>query len=355
MAANEPYGAVTYADPGYQSDGVKRYPIDTEAHTRAALAYFSTPANQKFYTASQVATIMRRIKAACKRFGIEVADGNGRSTGVSDVEYRITPSTVECRGSAGQLRIGGYAATFNSPSRLLGNFIETIEPTFFDEARQQGFRDVVARAEHDSRMLLGAVHSGTLRLTTDYRGLDYECDLPSSRRDVHESLGRGDYAGSSFAFVCSDDSWDYRDGTPLRILRSGSLKDVGPVTVPAYPSTTTALRSLARHVDAPYETVEMYSNSGELRRFFTRSDRPSPRRRTAAQAKVYINGRRWGYLPGPARSGSPRTMNWRQAKMRVLAMRPYDPIVVPSADHHVRHRNRQRLLNLRLKRILGGW
>ena len=36
MAANEPYGAVTYADPGYQSDGVKRYPIDTEAHTRAA-------------------------------------------------------------------------------------------------------------------------------------------------------------------------------------------------------------------------------------------------------------------------------------------------------------------------------
>lgn len=32
----EPYGSVAYADPGYQSDGKKRYPIDTEAHIRAA-------------------------------------------------------------------------------------------------------------------------------------------------------------------------------------------------------------------------------------------------------------------------------------------------------------------------------
>ena len=42
-ANKEPYGSVEYADPGYQSDGVKRYPLDTEKHVRAALSYFGQP------------------------------------------------------------------------------------------------------------------------------------------------------------------------------------------------------------------------------------------------------------------------------------------------------------------------
>lgn len=65
--AQKPYGDVTYADPGYQDDGKKRYPIDSERHIRAAWSYIHQRSNQRPYTAEQVAAIKRRIVAAWKR------------------------------------------------------------------------------------------------------------------------------------------------------------------------------------------------------------------------------------------------------------------------------------------------
>jgi hypothetical protein len=74
--AKKPYGDVTYADPGYQSDGKKRYPIDTEAHCRAAWSYINKGSNASAYSSSQLASIKNKIKAACKRFGVEVSDSS---------------------------------------------------------------------------------------------------------------------------------------------------------------------------------------------------------------------------------------------------------------------------------------
>jgi uncharacterized protein len=69
----KPYGDVTYADPGYQDDHKKRYPIDTAAHARAAWSYINQASNASQYSAEQVKAIKGRIKAALKRFGVEVA------------------------------------------------------------------------------------------------------------------------------------------------------------------------------------------------------------------------------------------------------------------------------------------
>lgn len=69
--AKSPYGAVTYADPGYQADKVKRYPIDTEAHARAAWSYIHQEANASKYDADQLATMRTKIAAALKKFGVE--------------------------------------------------------------------------------------------------------------------------------------------------------------------------------------------------------------------------------------------------------------------------------------------
>jgi hypothetical protein len=66
-ADKEPYGNVTYADPGYQSDGKKRYPLDTEKHIRAAWSYIGQEKNADKYSSSQVASIKRKIVAAWKR------------------------------------------------------------------------------------------------------------------------------------------------------------------------------------------------------------------------------------------------------------------------------------------------
>jgi hypothetical protein len=54
------------ADPGWQADGKKRYPLDTEAHIRAAWAYIHHTKNQAPYTAEQVEKIKAKIVAAWK-------------------------------------------------------------------------------------------------------------------------------------------------------------------------------------------------------------------------------------------------------------------------------------------------
>ncbi|HET6914983.1 MAG TPA: DUF6582 domain-containing protein [Acidimicrobiales bacterium] len=69
--AKKPYGDVEYADPGYQADKVKRYPIDTEAHARAAWSYIHQAGNAEKYSADQLSNIRQKIAAALKKFGVE--------------------------------------------------------------------------------------------------------------------------------------------------------------------------------------------------------------------------------------------------------------------------------------------
>lgn len=64
--SDKPYGDVAYADPGYQADGKKRYPIDTEAHIRAAWNYINKPKNAAKYKSDEVSRIKAKIVAAWK-------------------------------------------------------------------------------------------------------------------------------------------------------------------------------------------------------------------------------------------------------------------------------------------------
>lgn len=65
-AGKKPYGEVTYADPGYQEDKVKRYPVDTEAHIRAAWSYIGKARNRAAYSKDQLDKIESKIVAAWK-------------------------------------------------------------------------------------------------------------------------------------------------------------------------------------------------------------------------------------------------------------------------------------------------
>lgn len=65
--------AGTYADPGYQGDKAKRYPLDTKARAKAAWSYINQAKNARNYTAAQLKRIKGRIKAALKKFGVEVS------------------------------------------------------------------------------------------------------------------------------------------------------------------------------------------------------------------------------------------------------------------------------------------
>ena len=61
------YGDVEFADPVNH-----KYPLDTEAHVRAAHNYINHPDNAAKYDANEVKTIKERINRAAKKYGIEI-------------------------------------------------------------------------------------------------------------------------------------------------------------------------------------------------------------------------------------------------------------------------------------------
>jgi HK97 family phage prohead protease len=92
----KPYGNVTYADPGYQKDGKKRYPIDTKQHCKAAWSYINKSSNASAYSSSQLASIKSKIKAACKKFGVKV----NQSSADLDLDERSEKDTVVANKNA---------------------------------------------------------------------------------------------------------------------------------------------------------------------------------------------------------------------------------------------------------------
>jgi len=89
--AQKPWGDVTYADPGYQDDKVRRYPIHTESNIRAAWSYINMPKNQRAYTSEQIARIKARIIAAWK----DKIDKDGPPSAKADLDDDYLPSFLE--------------------------------------------------------------------------------------------------------------------------------------------------------------------------------------------------------------------------------------------------------------------
>jgi len=175
------------------------------------------------------------------------------------IEQRFHTGAVEIRAVAdGVSMISGYAAVFNSYSQDLGGFVERIAPTAFNRVLNRG-DDVQAWFNHNHDYLLATRANGTLRLTVDEIGLRYDIDIDETDPDhmrVAAKIRRGDLRGSSFSFGVGKDGDDWglteRD-YPLRTVTNVSvLRDVGPVSTPAYLDTETvgalALRSLAERV-----------------------------------------------------------------------------------------------------------
>ena len=197
-------------------------------------------------------------------------------------EVRVIESSLEIRalstGEAGDSRtVRGYAAKFGTESQMLRGgdgryqFRETIQAGAFDGA---SMADVRALFNHDSNRVLARSRDGegTLKLGVDEIGLWYEFDAPDTQagRDLMESLKRGDIDQSSFSFTVRGDgqTWEEREDDNGKTLikrtinKVARLFDVSPVTYPAYPDATVALRSLQEFQaeQAPEPTPEPANN-----------------------------------------------------------------------------------------------
>lgn len=141
-----------------------------------------------------------------------------------------------------------------------GSILERIMPGAFDRPIAED--DVRSLFNHDSNIVLGRNRSQTLVLSADDVGLRYEVTPPNTqliRDQVLAPIERGDVSGSSFMFVPTDTVWREVDDVWIREINDVELWETGPVTFPAYESTTTGLRSVDR--EALREELDAFRRS----------------------------------------------------------------------------------------------
>lgn len=166
-------------------------------------------------------------------------------------------SDFEIRADGDILGFRGYASVFESPYDVFGGpenggWAETVDRGAFDVTLREK-PDVMFLVNHEG-MPLARTKSGTLRLTTDRKGLRTEADLDRRDSDVARlevKMDRGDMDEMSFAFRAKRQEWD-DEYTERRILEASIHKgDVSIVNFGANPAAAGAsLRSFIDFLDS---------------------------------------------------------------------------------------------------------
>lgn len=156
---------------------------------------------------------------------------------------------IETRAEMSGNTLRGHAAVFGTLAKI-GRGYESIATGAFGRALSGS--DVRALLNHEPSQLLGRQSSGTLRLAEDSTGLAFEIDLPDTTvgRDLRTLVERGDITGASFAFRPGEAAYSRaEDGKTITThISFAELRDVSPVTYPAYESTDVALRAADQYL-----------------------------------------------------------------------------------------------------------
>jgi HK97 family phage prohead protease len=198
-----------------------------------------------------------------------------KDAGEEPAELKSANPNVERRAVNVELRaemvdnkpvIEGVAAVYNQETVIGGFFRETILPGSFMDVLSRN-PDVIAANNHDWSQVLGRTANGTLRLSDAPDGLHYSVDVNPDDQEamnLYAKVKRGDIKQSSFAFIVGEDRWlqpEDKNILPLRtIVTYGELIDVSPVTFPAYPQTSAAVRSKLNELQS--QTLEILPASG---------------------------------------------------------------------------------------------
>lgn len=174
-----------------------------------------------------------------------------------DIERRYSYEPINLRMEQnGSVRVMyGHAAVFNKRSQAIGGiFEEVMHPGCFADclrAIDNGSKEVTCSFfQHDESLLLASTINRSLRLKEDATGLYQETDLlgdTTASKDMIAHLEAKRVNAMSFAFRAAKDGqkWSLSaDNIEVRdVFKVVKLKDVSPVTHPAYLGTDVAIRS----------------------------------------------------------------------------------------------------------------
>ena len=287
---DQPYGNVEYADPGYQADGKKRYPIDSEAHCRAAWSYINQADNASRYSPEQLTKIKNRIKAAGKKYGIEFNDVQRGDQEILRYDRSWALDDIIIRSGGDGRTVEAYAAVFDTPSEIRdqhGHYMEVISRSAFNRAISHGINRINVFYNHGLTVhgtsdSFGSVPIGSpVDIQPDGRGLRTVTRFNRSTLadSVLEAIRAGDIRGYSFRGRIFQSNPDRvprpRPGSALPTVTRTELglAEYGPTPTPAYADAgILAVRSVdqvAAHIvslstDERAELVRMFTVSTPL-------------------------------------------------------------------------------------------
>ena len=168
-----------------------------------------------------------------------------------DLGICVRSFDFEARASDDGRTLEGYAAVFDSPTRIRdmkGPFEETIRRGAFQ--RSLSARTPILQWDHGRDPAVGTAPIGDIEtVREDERGLFVRArmyDHPSTERVRLAIKGRS-IKGMSFRFEIPNDAgekWSHRDGMDHRDILDADVHELGPVAFPAYNTTSVSVRSL---------------------------------------------------------------------------------------------------------------
>lgn len=174
--------------------------------------------------------------------------------------YRnIDATSFELRAENDEMRVRGYATTFNQPYELWSiegyTLTEQVDPHAFDGCDT---RDTIMQYDHIGRVF-ARVSNGTLTLHPDEVGLFIEARLDGTEigRQLYEEIAGGYTTKMSFGFVVAEDkieTTEDKENNTVHVLRTitkiSRLYDVSAVSLPANDATSISARSFGEGVIA---------------------------------------------------------------------------------------------------------
>lgn len=152
------------------------------------------------------------------------------------------------------LYIEGYFAVYGKETELWPGAFEEIAPGAFDGTLENDIRGLI---NHETRLVLGRLKSGTLELKSDETGLWGKVKINSNDTDamnLYERVKRGDVDQCSFGFNILAEETDWRDdGTVKWILKEIDLHEVSVCTFPAYEATGVGIQERKSEVTKHHE------------------------------------------------------------------------------------------------------
>lgn len=140
--------------------------------------------------------------------------------------------------------IEGYFIRFNQETELMRGMFEEIKPSAVVNSLRAN--DIRCLFNHDSAVVLGRTGNSTLELRADETGLWGSVKVnPADKQanDIYARIERGDINACSFGFIPIDEQIEHRDDGSVKFnVLDMDLKEVSPVTFPAYPQTSIQAR-----------------------------------------------------------------------------------------------------------------